>query len=170
MTENGRNGRLAQGTVRTFVNVLIVIWSLLFSQAFGEIYRWVDKDGVLHFGDRPPPEVTIKKVEVKVNTYESVEVHYNPDMFDKGVKKKRGVKRVLMYSAQWCGVCAKAKSHFRKKKIPFQELDIDQSDKARRGFEKLNGKGVPIILVGNQRMNGFNPERFDKMYAGTRSR
>lgn len=128
-----------------------------------EIYQWKDKHGNVHFGDRPPASAKTKRVEVKINTYKSVEEGYSPEWFYKG-KKRSSRQQVVMYSAEWCGVCDKAKSYFKKNQIPFRELDIDKSKEARAGFDKLNGKGVPIILVGKKRMNGFSPARFEKMY------
>lgn len=168
MTGNAKKRLSAHRVSQIVLYALVIMLSFPMSQAHGEIYRWKDKDGNVHFGDRPPPEATTKKVEIKVNTYESVEVHNNPDMFYKRDKEKQGANRVVMYSAEWCGVCKRAKSYFKKKKIPFQELDIDKSEKARKGFEKLEGRGVPIILVGNKRMNGFSPKRFEEMYADAR--
>ena len=53
--------------------------------------------------------------------------------------------------------------------IPYKEYDIDESSKGRRDYKKLNGKGVPIILVGDQRMNGFSPKRLLAMLEAARS-
>ncbi len=38
--------------------VLLVVSALLTLTARGEIYRWVDGDGKVHFGDRPPPRAS----------------------------------------------------------------------------------------------------------------
>lgn len=37
---------------------------LVSSAAATEIYRWVDADGTVHFGDRPPADHPIVKVDV----------------------------------------------------------------------------------------------------------
>ena len=47
--------------------------------------------------------------------------------------------------------------------------DVDESSKGKRDFKKLNGKGVPIFLVGDQRMNGFSPKRLLAMLEAVRS-
>ncbi len=168
MTGKGRKRYSAQPASQVLFLALAMLLSIPVNQAHGEIYRWKDAQGKVHFGDRPPPEATTRKVEIKLNTYESVEVLYSPGSPTTADKHKRGAKRVVMYSAEWCGVCTRAKAYFKKNKIPFQELDIDKSEKARKGFEKLQGRGVPIILVGRKRMNGFSPGRFEKMYADAR--
>ncbi len=75
-------------------------------------------------------------------------------------------KKVVMYSAQWCGVCKKARAYFKQQGIPFSEFDIETSSKGKRDFNRLGGKGVPVILVGKGRMNDFSAGSFQKMYEG----
>ena len=73
-------------------------------------------------------------------------------------------KRVVMYSASWCGVCKRARKWLTANAIPFKEFDIDQSTQGARDFRQLRGKGVPIILVGKKRLNGFSPAAFEAAY------
>jgi len=69
-----------------------------------------------------------------------------------------------MYSASWCTVCKKAKKYFRERGISYTEYDIEKSAKGRREYDKLGARGVPVILVGNKRLNGFTEEAFNKIY------
>jgi glutaredoxin len=71
---------------------------------------------------------------------------------------------VTLYSASWCGVCRRARSYFNRNRIPFTEYDVEQSERGRQDYRALQGRGVPIILVGATRMNGFSPDAFDAMY------
>lgn len=128
-----------------------------------EIYQWRDKEGNLHYGDRPPTDTESQQVTIKVNSYQSVQVIYSPDWFFKR-EKKTVQKDVIMYSAQWCGVCKKAKDYFQKNNISFIEYDIDTSEKGKKDFAKLGGRGVPIVFVGNKQMNGFSPAKFESIY------
>ena len=72
---------------------------------------------------------------------------------------------VKIYTATWCTWCERAKTYMRSKGIAFNEYDVENSVVGRQEYKRLKGKGVPIILVGNQRMNGFNPDRLDQMLA-----
>lgn len=128
-----------------------------------DIYQWRDEDGNLHYGDRPPTNTESKQVVVKVNSYQSVQVIYSPDWFFKR-EKKAIQKDVIMYSAEWCGVCKKAKAYFQEKNISFIEYDIDTSEKGKNDFAKLGGRGVPIVFVGNKQMNGFSPAKFEEIF------
>lgn len=124
-----------------------------------EIYTWVDAQGKKHFGDKPPTDQAVEKLDVQVNVI-SNENRSNSQL------SKSGKQSVIMYGAAWCGVCKQAKQYFKKNNIPYKEYDIDKSSKGRRDYKKLNGNGVPIILVGNQRMDGFTPRRFQALYEG----
>ena len=127
------------------------------------MYKWVDEDGNTHYSDQPPEEYETLDIKGKISSYDSPEMGNLPDdFFDRDKKPSR--KRVVMYSASWCGVCKRAKAYFQSKSIAFTEYDVDTSAKGKKDFEKLGGRGVPIILVGNQRMNGFSSANFDALY------
>ncbi len=131
----------------------------------GDLYKWVDKDGKIHYGDSPPENAKLKKITGKVNSFSSVSVEpfvYDPNI----ITRRKTSKSVVMYSTSWCGYCKKAARHFRQKKIPFTEYDIEKSAKAANEYKKLRGRGVPIILIGDRRMNGFNASTFDSIYYG----
>lgn len=128
-----------------------------------EIYKWTDEHGKVQFGDRPPNHVTPKKITVKSNSYTSVEVIYNPDWFYQRKNKPRP-KEVVMYSATWCGVCKKAKKYFASQNISYTDYDIETSAKGKADFQSLGASSVPVLFIGQVRMNGFRQSAFDKVY------
>jgi glutaredoxin len=134
---------------------------LLFSgsnMARAEIYKWVDESGRVHFGDAPDNTKSAKKVEVKVNSYEHV-------TNDDGVSDSDfDSNHVIMYATSWCGYCRKARNYFKANNIAFSEYDIEKDERAKKKYDALGGRGVPVILVGNKRMNGFNAQGFKRMY------
>ena len=69
-----------------------------------------------------------------------------------------------MYSASWCVVCKRARDYFRRQGIAFAEYDIDTDPRGRREYQALGARGVPVILVGDKRMNGFSEEKFARLY------
>lgn len=73
-------------------------------------------------------------------------------------------KQVTMYSTSWCGYCRKARQTFTKNNIPFRELDIEKSAEAKAQYDALGGRGVPLILVDNERMTGYNIREFKRLY------
>ena len=144
---------------RTFT--LLALLAAHNGTASAEIYKWTDAEGHVHFGDRPPQATQSEAVTLKLNTYKSVTIEPFQPFED---IPTAGAGRVVMYSAEWCGVCKRAKRYFQEKGIPFQDYDVENSEKGKSDYAKLNGHGVPIILVGEKRMNGFSKSHFESLY------
>ncbi len=68
---------------------------------------------------------------------------------------------VIIYSTSWCGHCKQAKNYLDSKNIEYTNYDIGTSDIARKKFNALNGRGVPLIYVGNERIEGFHKEALE---------
>jgi len=126
-----------------------------------EVYKWTDSHGRVHFGDRPPADAQAEAVHLRINTYES------PSIETYGVPGAAGGK-VVMYSTAWCTVCKQARNYFNENGISFTEYDIEKDEGAGREFRKLGARGVPVILVGSSRMNGFSPQAFLRLYGRPR--
>jgi glutaredoxin len=63
---------------------------------------------------------------------------------------------VLLYSSASCGYCNQAKSFLKEHNINFEEYDIHTSERGRQDFEKLGGIGVPILIVADTKVVGFD--------------
>ena len=147
------------------ISSLFLVFMMISPVTQGDLYKWVDKNGKVHYGDSPPENVKLKTITGKVSSYSGVSVE--PFVFDPNIiSKRKKSKTVIMYSTSWCKYCKKAARHFRQKKIPFKEYDIEKSATAARQYKKLKGRGVPLILIGNQRMQGFSARSFDRIYYG----
>lgn len=133
----------------------IMMWlGLLLAQGAGaEIYRWIDGAGRIHFGDAPPAQADAARIEVEDNVVASPAP---------GATLARRAP-VVLYTTAWCGVCKKAKAYLRSKGIPFSEYDVEKNRTGRNEFRRLGGRGVPLILVGEQKMSGFQAERLAAM-------
>lgn len=70
---------------------------------------------------------------------------------------------VVMYATDWCPYCRQARQHFARQGIAYREVDIEKSAAGRAEYDRLGGRGVPLILVGSQRMQGFRAESFDRL-------
>ena len=68
-------------------------------------------------------------------------------------------KRVIMYTTTGCPACVAAKAYFAKKGLFYSEINVDTSTSAE--FKRIGGKGVPLILIGEQRIQGFNAAAID---------
>lgn len=68
---------------------------------------------------------------------------------------------VVMYATAWCPYCAKARAYFGRNGIAYTEHDIEKFPAAHAEFKRLGGRGVPLIFVGRERIDGFNELAFE---------
>lgn len=155
---------MPKGCVRWSYSLLVFLLLAGPADSRAEIYKWVDADGQVQFSDHPPPLGGAEELQLsRINTYQGVSVEELQGMRSKQVPGGKA-KKVIMYSAPWCGVCTRAKRFFQARGIPFRELDVEKNQMARRDLERMNARGVPVILVGGKRMNGFSEKRFMDLY------
>ena len=142
---------------------LALLWCSLFAQA--EIYTWTDAQNHVHFSDKKPADAKPQVVKTTINTYSSAQViksSWTPPTAPKD--KSAHAANVTMYTASWCGVCKQAHAYFVQKGIPFTEYDVETDAQGKTDFAAMGGRGVPIILVDNYRMNGFSAAQFEQLY------
>ena len=68
--------------------------------------------------------------------------------------------RVVMYGADWCPDCRRAKSFLRDNHVNFQFIDVDQWEWATEAVQEINGgrRTIPTILIdGKSYTNPDNP-------------
>ena len=68
---------------------------------------------------------------------------------------------VEIYVTDWCGYCRQAQSYMKSRGIPFVAYDIEKDSAANRRHKELGGRGVPLIIVGSNRMSGFSAKQLE---------
>ena len=80
------------------------------------------------------------------------------DFFDPQASSTMRQGNVVLYATQWCSYCAKTRKFFAKKHIAYKELDVENSEQGRIGYEQLGGGGIPIIVVNESTViRGYDP-------------
>lgn len=74
-----------------------------------------------------------------------------------------GGKQVVMYTTSHCPACKTAKQYLAQKGVSYQEIDVESSRDGMAAFQKLGGRGVPLIIVGDKKMEGFNSQELDRL-------
>jgi glutaredoxin 3 len=63
--------------------------------------------------------------------------------------------KVVMYATSWCPYCERARTLLERKKVAFEEIDIDAQPNARAEMIKRSGRtSVPQIFVGETHVGG----------------
>jgi glutaredoxin len=73
--------------------------------------------------------------------------------------------QVVVYGTETCPFCAKTRAYLKERNVAFGDFDVDKSDKGKRDFGELGGKSVPVILIGNRKLVGFDQKAIDAALA-----
>ncbi len=143
--------------------IILALFLPLFAHAAG-YYTWTDDNGVTHFTDRPPAQAQQGVTQGQVDVPEMLDAPgYRLPSWGEVRDRPTGApakgKKVVIYTTQRCGYCRKAKAYMSANNIRFTEYDVETSSKGRSDYQRMRGTGVPIIMVGEQRLNGFNQDR-----------
>ena len=147
---------------------------------YGEIYKWVDSNGVMHFGDVPPQNArTSSKIEsLPVIPRPTLEPQVAPVEEGRSQAMKRPPKQappqeeatpafadanVEMFATKWCGYCRKAREFFQARGIPFVEYDIEADAAAAQRKQEIDAyPGVPLVVINGKLIHGFAPQAYEQ--------
>ena len=116
----------------------------------GELFRWVDSRGIVHYSDTPPPKSAQgETIKISGATGSDEALPYET------LRAKQNFP-VTLYVGSACGdLCDQARSLLNKRGIPYAEK-ILKSTEDIDAFKKLSGtEGIPTLAVGKTYLGGF---------------
>ena len=152
--------------------IVVVLCAVMSSHA--EMYRW-EENGIVTFKDTPPPVSKKRKVRVyKEADFDvappvpvpSKNSRINPSAPSQPLqpvakKTERFSGTIEMYSTAWCGYCVAAERYMKSKNYRYVTYDIEKDLSAKQRHKELGGRGVPLIIIGANKMSGFSPENLE---------
>ena len=75
------------------------------------------------------------------------------------------MKQVVLYGQPGCPPCVAAKQFLKARQVEFEYKDVQADPGALRELVRLNSRSTPTIVVGDEVMIGFDPERLEAMLA-----
>jgi glutaredoxin-like YruB-family protein len=75
--------------------------------------------------------------------------------------KTRFSGTVEIYVTDWCGYCKKALAYMKSHNIRYVAYDIEKDEAAMQRHKDLGGRGVPLIIIGSNKMSGFSAENLE---------
>jgi glutaredoxin len=155
--------------VRTAGTSLLCAALLVTASIAGEtIYRSVGPDGKVVYGDSPP----VDGKNTRKLKFDNLPASPLPAPARASVEQQRrsgstavpATTAVVLYSASWCGYCQAAKAWLGSRGIAYREIDID-TDSGRVHFAQAGGgDGIPLLVAGGQRVQGFSPAAYDALF------
>ncbi len=72
--------------------------------------------------------------------------------------------KVIVFSTPTCSFCVQAKRYFKEKNIRFTDVDVSRDQSAARDMLRRTGQmGVPVILINNTAIVGFDRNKINQM-------
>jgi glutaredoxin len=68
--------------------------------------------------------------------------------------------QVILYSLSTCGYCKQARELLEKQNVAYVEKVIDTSAAAKKEAAELGIKSVPVLLVGDYRVKGYDRSKW----------
>jgi alkyl hydroperoxide reductase subunit F len=73
--------------------------------------------------------------------------------------------KVAVYSTQNCPYCRMAKAFLEKHGVPYESIDVgSDSDAAQKMIDLSGQRGVPVIVVDDEVIVGFDSERLNDLF------
>ena len=144
--------------IGVFGAAVAILLGSLSASALAQAYRWVDKDGRVHYSGTPPPPATASNVE-KIST-QSGTVSDAPLAF--GLQQAMKVNPVKLYTFSGCSAaCSDAKALLEKRGVPYTEVSVDSPDKREELKRVSGGANVPVLVVGKTVKQGYEESMYN---------
>jgi glutaredoxin len=141
----------------------MILLAVSFGAAAQSMYRWTDKEGKVHYSDRPPAAGEAAKVEQKRSVTLGAETKEMSALLRKAVADYP----VTLYTQPTCGEpCQSARDLLTRRGIPFTEKSVvTESDAAPLrallgGTDKLT---VPVMQVGSRSAKGYLSSEWENL-------
>jgi glutaredoxin len=74
--------------------------------------------------------------------------------------------RLVLYSADWCGACRKAKRYLSERRAEFEERNVDIPAVAEELLRKTGERGIPVLERGGRILTGFSEAAYAELLGG----
>lgn len=77
---------------------------------------------------------------------------------------------IKIYTTPTCGFCKMAKEYLKSKNLAYEEYDVSTDAAKRQEMIEITGQiGVPVIIIGQGLILGFDKKAIDEALAAAKS-
>ena len=159
--------------------VCVLSFAISMTASADNVYKAVGPDGEITYSDKPPAD------RARSNTLEFRNLPSSPlpaqvlrfrEQLEKSAEGRINAARaapagnVALFTASWCGHCKRAKAHLAAAQINYVEYDIESVDGMRTFIGAGGSGGVPLLVAGDRRVQGYSSAAYEQLAAALRPR
>ena len=117
----------------------------------GNLFRWVESDGTVHYSDQPPPPSAkdVQEIRLRTSVIEGTPIY----------ELQQAVKNfpITLYASDCGAGCSRARELLIKRGVPFTEKNPTQPENADELKKIVGDLVVPVLVLGKtQPLRGFD--------------
>ena len=127
------------------------------------VHKWTDAQGVVHYGDRPPPGAKSEQVRIAPPPPSARAAQGPASALPAAGPAPAPAQdaapqplEIVMYARTDCGYCAKARRYFAGRGLRYVERDVQRDARANAEWKRLGGTGVPLFVINRDVSHGFS--------------
>jgi glutaredoxin len=131
----------------------------------GDIYKWEDENGVMHYTDTAPSDESewvleeTSSIDGQDNSSSPLR-NYDPDMVSEILDEIKDDDEPTEEESL-CKYCQKAKAFFNSRGIKFVEYNIEEDQKAAERLSSLTeSDSVPFAVINGQHIKGYSASAY----------
>lgn len=70
---------------------------------------------------------------------------------------------ITVYTSSTCPYCSMIKKYFDEKGVEYSEKNISEDAAARKELMDKGHMGVPVTVIGDQEIVGYDPDKLDEL-------
>jgi glutaredoxin len=121
---------------------------------------WRDRVGFVEMAGPPPGSPADAR---RIRDRRTASIRVPPPAGREAPGSAAGDAQVIMYTADWCGVCTRAKRYMDQEGIRYDARDVDDPRWQEEMVEKAGPGGIPVFDVGGEILRGFSPQSLNNL-------
>ncbi|WP_126425506.1 glutaredoxin family protein [Brevibacillus marinus] len=73
--------------------------------------------------------------------------------------------KAIVYTSSTCTFCKQVKQYLQEQNLPYEERNIDENPAYGEELARMGIMSVPLTVIGEKQILGFNPGRIQKAIA-----
>ena len=144
----------------------IVLLAFATAAAAQTVYRWLDKEGRVHYADQSPPQDARQVQEKRLGSANFIETSGATYAM---IRAQENFP-VTLYTAPDCSAeCKAARDFLGRRGVPYVEVQISSAPEAANYRQVFGGEEifVPAVTAGSQKQKGFEDVAWTRLLDDT---